>query len=809
VSDVQAPRLERRRASDFERQLVERARAWVPSWGLADEHDFGRALLKIAARFSSEVAERLDKSGDKMRRGFFDWLGVQGDAARPARMRVFFMMAVNAVDSVLATAPVRMLVVVGTATVVFESETDVRVVPGALAMVVATDADSDALFLPPPGLTEIEPVPPAAEEWSLKRFAAAGATTLQLDPPSGFAADMILEAGGQQYRIVRVEQDIATIERALGAGLPAQTTVRKVASFAPFDGVAHNQQEHALYLGHPDLLDIDAAATLEIVGAKQLSEAIVWQYWGKRDPDGPVKWQTLDLAPASEQQPDAVVLKKPKGAVESKEIVPGNSSRWIRAFATTVDGGRSLLQVDQLGIRVNCKRQPVPCPPTGATTSPEAEAMANTTPLVLNGVFFLGKEPRQFDAFYLGSAEALSKKGAKVQLCFEMADLTFTALAAFREGPFAHRVLAGVAQDRALHLLEFVSPSGPSASSPTATPAAAVARLQRPGGVVEEVALDQRPPWRVPVWTEGDDFLVATSAGADIWVWHEKKLDPPNSGWIAFGQLPVTATTPVDGLVYLAGTPPKIAALRGGQLFLRDWPNGAQWDAVPTRQGTTPIRLKSIVPVFDTSGGTLATSVAKGMVGVSDANKLFSVTTTGACTPRLAAFTFDIDVRPVAFDDGTTLTLAAVDDSSPPRAPGLRSDPGTNQEILATDVVGPLEGALSGGRLQVLATLDDGRLLTWAPFPVGTSATALESEIPSSVGQVGGGPTMLDGHVVVPGARADVFVADFDLALDAWRAPRSRQGSSCQIRSRRSPSTTWSSARSRATRSPTGSCKPA
>ena len=38
---------------------------------------------------------------------------------------------------------------------------------------------------------------------------------------------------------------------------------------------------------------------------------------------------------------------------------------------------------------------------------------------MLDDVFFpLGKEPRQFDAFYLGSQEAFSKKGATVQLCF-------------------------------------------------------------------------------------------------------------------------------------------------------------------------------------------------------------------------------------------------------------------------------------------------------------------------------------------------------------------------------------------------------
>ena len=58
------PALDTRRTAEFAAELRERARAWIPSWGLTDdERDFGRALLEIAARFSSEVAERLDRRG--------------------------------------------------------------------------------------------------------------------------------------------------------------------------------------------------------------------------------------------------------------------------------------------------------------------------------------------------------------------------------------------------------------------------------------------------------------------------------------------------------------------------------------------------------------------------------------------------------------------------------------------------------------------------------------------------------------------------------------------------------------------------
>ena len=49
-----APKLDPRRASRFEVELQERARAWLPSWAFADaEGDVAQALLRVAARFSA------------------------------------------------------------------------------------------------------------------------------------------------------------------------------------------------------------------------------------------------------------------------------------------------------------------------------------------------------------------------------------------------------------------------------------------------------------------------------------------------------------------------------------------------------------------------------------------------------------------------------------------------------------------------------------------------------------------------------------------------------------------------------------
>src|SRR5882762_9092014 len=215
-----SPPLDPRRQKQFEAELIERARAWLPAWALTeDEPDFGRALLKIAARFNSEVAERLDRGGEKMQRGFLDWLAVRGIAARPARMPVVLKLADNAPDPVLATAPVRMQADTDTAPVVFETEADVCLLPGQLRSIVGVDALNDAYYLPPPGLSDLKPTEPLPTQWQLKSFAAAGATKLQLDPDAGLVPDIILEASGAQYTIVQVEKDIVSIKPPLAQGL--------------------------------------------------------------------------------------------------------------------------------------------------------------------------------------------------------------------------------------------------------------------------------------------------------------------------------------------------------------------------------------------------------------------------------------------------------------------------------------------------------------------------------------------------------------------------------------------------------------
>jgi hypothetical protein len=787
------PRVETRRAKELEAELFERARAWIPSWGLDDdERDFGRALLKIAARFGSEVAERLDRAGEKTRLGFLDWLAVQGEAARPARLPVVFKLTDSAREAKPATVATRLQVEAAGTSVILETETEVLVLPRGLQALVGVDGATDAFFLAPPGLTSLAPLEPLPAQWQLKSFASNGATRLQLDPEQGLAPGMLVELGGRQYRITEVNQDIVTLDPPLAGDYAEQSVLTKVTALAPFDGAAHNRQEHALYIGHKELFDIEAAATIEITGARALA-GMAWHYWGKRDPADETGWQALPLADAPAQAASGgIVLAKPKGAMEMLELVPGNESRWIRASVATVEPGGAPLFVDGFEIRVNCDHGAASAPGADpALAAPYAEGMANTTPLVLDNVFFpLGKDPRQFDAFYLGSQEAFSKKGAQVQLCFEIADPSFSSLTSLRSGPQPDLFLAGVAADGQLHLFQFLPLTGSltrlANRVPLRPPAPAAPGAPAPQGSLS-VALDPRPAYRVPLWLAGTDILVAVAAKGAVWLWREIAGAPNLGGWFPLDAVGPVAdpATPIDGLVYLAdGAAGLLCALRGGTLFVRDLNAPAvPWQAVETREGTAAVALATIAPICLEGGDLGNGTLAEGLVGVSTGNKLFAITLSGLPLKGTCSRLFDgiaTTVAPVAVrrQPGLfgQLVAAAVDTDMPPRLVAGRFVPITfapaEQKAVVLDpppVAGaPLDMHFNANTLTVAVSLGDvpgsTALASWVPFAPTGLDELFKVQIPAALGAAAGAPTLLARHVLVPTSSSQVIVAGFDLA---------------------------------------------
>ena len=776
-----APGIEPRRAHDFAAELGERARAWLPSWAVADgERDFGRALLEIAARFSSEVAERLDRAGEKMQRGFLDWLAVRGRAARPARMPVVFKLADAATEAVFAPAPVRMQVDAGGANVIFETETDVRLLPGRLETVIGVDGAGDAVYLPPPGLSDLEPLEPLPTQWQLKSFAAAGATKLQVDPEAGLVEGLVVEGEGQQYRITVVDKEIITVEPPLTSELAAQTVLRKVTAFAPFDGKTRNVQEHALYLGHGELLDIDSAASISVAGAQSLREGVTWQYWGKVGDEEEAGWRPLTLA--EKQDPDAVVLTKPKGAVEPRNV-GRESSRWIRGMTRNLAATQQPFQPARLALRINAQGCATPnvFPPIGDTPSVAAEGMANTTPLVLESVFFpLGREPRQFDAFYLGSKEAFSKPGAQVQLHFEMADSSFESLAVLESSDVS--TLAGVAGDGHLYLLTFNNATGQltrDARGPLRPPSP-----DANGQPVDAppITLDpRRPPFRAAMWQSSDVLRVAVAATDTVWVFQD---GGGQHGWKSLGVVgPVAdSTVPIAGIVHLSDDNGGfVFALRERKLFVCDSTASAPvWKPVATRdENDVAIELETIVPVgLESDFSIRAGNLNRGLAGVDTTGGLYAVALAGDPLEGTCTLLFD-DVRksiaPAVVLRQDDRLLAVAVDATETKLHAFLSLPGTlDQDDVVEEDLGDafttlgrsIDVSLNSSELTFALTLQGAQataLALWVPF-VPPELPPSINLIPTNIGFAGGSPTLLQAHAIVPAVSSQVLVTSFHSA---------------------------------------------
>lgn len=788
-------RLDERRESAFRKELLERARLWIPSWSAPNaEPDFASALLHVAARFNAEVAERLDRGGDKMARGFLDWLAVRGQAAVAARVPVVFKLAEKA-PAVDAPAPVRLQADAAGTAVVLETETDVRLITGELAMVVGADAAADAYYLPPPGLSSLAALEPLPTQWRVMSLAAAESTTLQLDPALGLDKEMLIEGDGKHFRIVDVRQDLVTIEPGVPPGsLFARPggMVRKVATFAPFDGASRNRQTHELYLGHTDLLNLAAGAEIEVGGSAAFGQDIGWSYWGKAGDDASVDWQPL---PA----PVNGLLTKPAGALEPVAI-NGVESRWLRATLVKAGDGYPL-RAGKLTLKINPGRidDSTDCTGSWDKCVIDTEGMANNTPLALNDIVYpLGREPRQFDAFYLASAEAFSKSGATTRVCVDIADASFNALASVRTGPLAQLFVVGVAKDGRLHVLS-VGRGGVLRADPTRPPSRPPQTGSAPGSGTG-INLDPQPAYRSPLWSgttveTAADLYVAAAAGKSIWIRSEIYSNPAESAWRKLGQdiEPDKPSDQIDGLVYLRRGGPNaggyLLALVASKLFWCDPQSGTEWAEVT---GGAPA-LSTVVAVDSESNDDFST-MPLALLGVDTATppalhaielRLKNGSELSAHGSRrlhgdLASGVFPAALR--RMNDGR-IAIAAV---------GLLVNGKTTLHTMLTNPDKWIEedppeqdsvevtGTLVGTGLDAVRSLDNvifaagwksaslpTGVLLWAPYDARFAQTPLVA--PFDAGTVEGTPTLLNGYLAVPvsAARMAVLPTRIGTVVDA------------------------------------------
>lgn len=615
------PKVDSRRAEALFAELLERAKIWIPEWQPSqDTRDFGHALFRVAARLSSEVTERLDRTPAKTALGLLDWLGITRRAGYAARMPMVFKMANGTTDPVLAPPRVRVQVSVGDTPIAFETQEEVQLVPAPIKQMVGVDPDADAICFPPPDVLSLDPPAPGPVAWRVKSLASAQSTKLQLTPPQGLPEGTILKvkdsslaAGGLEYRITaEPEGDIVAIDPPIGTpqsgtgtarDIAADTEVSKVVEFIPFGGSSRNLQKHALYIGADEAFHLNAPAEIILGGGASLPDDLVWQYWGKLDNADP-EWHKLDrlrtqdndlvlgFPSQADQQPAPGRTKPPSVSTESREI-SGRNSRWLRAERAF--GHQASAPVRELSLKINCGAdelcsQAKDKPPEAM---PKLEGVANSTSLVLNERFYpLGKMPRQLDSFYLACEEVFSKCGAEVCIHFEMADPTLGPLEIARSSNSNEFFVYGIGKDGYLHRYFL------SKESTSDNPILRYKGLTRPADQRFTAADYTKPP--IVVFRDQKSISVLVWSGDTAWIWEQQSSEEKaDEQWTDFGSIGYQDKNPINiKQIILLGVDKLVALANDGSLWSRTTDSASKWSEIQiARSIDSATVLKCILPI--------------------------------------------------------------------------------------------------------------------------------------------------------------------------------------------------------------------
>ena len=276
--------------------------------------------------------------------------------------------------------------------------------------------------------------------------------------PGGTQAAAETEDGGTEIFEIPAEDGFEATPASLSAAYALDPVTDTVVDHGPalsagrettlLDG--DNEQSHVCYLGHADLLNVEAGSTVTVrllmsADEKLVEEGLDWEYYGE-DADGVEGWHSLaqettdvvdseaglqDLRAAVEERIEAFAsddvsewgntpfeLTFGFPGPTADVAVDGTESRWLRVSARESADAYFEMEVESLSLTVERGGED----DDGAAP---AELLANDVPLSVEGdedIYPFGRLPQPPATLYLASEEALTKKGANVSLRFTAPD---------------------------------------------------------------------------------------------------------------------------------------------------------------------------------------------------------------------------------------------------------------------------------------------------------------------------------------------------------------------------------------------------
>lgn len=193
--------------------------------------------------------------------------------------------------------------------------------------------------------------------------------------------------------------------------------------FEIFSG--EDKQEHLLYLGHKDLLNIKETGKfilkIDPFDNKWHDEEIIcWEYWGE-DEKKEIAWHTLDIA-AGSTGGEIHLVKEKVGEIKEYEI-NGIAGRWLRCRVKP--GKISLVKkqdedMEIKFIHVDFQLRGKLMPDMLYHNDVHINLKDTNEQEELN-IYPFGKEPGLYDCFYIASREVFTKRGLAVEIKFQLA----------------------------------------------------------------------------------------------------------------------------------------------------------------------------------------------------------------------------------------------------------------------------------------------------------------------------------------------------------------------------------------------------
>jgi len=504
-----------RRAKALREALGQMAPWLAPEWaGLGQSGDFGAALYEIAARLAEHSTRRLDQTALRDELAFLDTLDIAAPAPSSASVPIVFMLAEKRSEPVYAPQRVQVAAAGDDQPIMFETREAIMITPARPLRLVAADPGADRIELAPPEVIAPPRLSPPPVTYRLVSAAEPAGVMLQLAQAVGLGEGDLLRIAGTVYRIAKRSGEIVTLLDPLEAAVPAGAAIEKVTRLDSF--ALRNLSDHVFYVGHKELLKLDGEATIALrldppSLARRLAQLdIAYDLWGKKTGEDSAAWHALRLLGSSEGE--LALSKDWPGAVEEVEA-EGRKSRWIRLRLQTAisDSARPDTRAVSIGLKVNSNAPAVPQTTEGSSSI--VSAFHNGLPLPLTTSFLpFGPEPQRFDTFAIAVPEALSKKGAEVELAVALSDASLGALAAVT---FAPERIYGIGRNGRLQAIRFDSTGVARWRQLDRPPPASTAgggaapRLDRSAGLYA---------YQLQAGSPTTDILVARDQSKAIWI---------------------------------------------------------------------------------------------------------------------------------------------------------------------------------------------------------------------------------------------------------------------------------------------------